>query len=65
MTPYNLYIYYDDTEGNRMPFPNEETPAVLRKWKYSVERQQDSVPTVEATLMYPRCLEDDWNALRP
>ena len=65
MTPYNLYIYYDDTEGNRMPFPDEKTPAVLRKWKYSVERQQDSVPTVEATLMYPRCLEDDWNALRP
>ena len=65
MTPYNLYIYYDDTEGNRLPFPNEETPAVLRKWKYSVERQQDSVPTVEATLMFPRCLEDDWNALRP
>ena len=65
MTPYNLYIYYDDTEGNRMPFPDEKTPAVLRKWKYSVERQQDSVPTVEATLMYPRCLEDDWNTLRP
>lgn len=65
MIPYNLYIYYDDTEGNRLPFPNEETPAVLRKWKYSVERQQDSVPTVEATLMYQRCLEDDWNALRP
>ena len=65
MTPYNLYIYYDDTEGNRLPFPNEETPAVLRKWKYSVGRQQDSVPTVEATLMFPRCLEDDWNALRP
>lgn len=65
MTPYNLHIYYDDTEGNRLPFPNEKTPAVLRKWKYSVERQQDSVPTVEATLMYPRCLEDEWNALRP
>ena len=65
MTPYNLYIYYDDTEGNRLPFPDEGTPAVLRKWKYSVERQQDSVPTVEATLMYPRCLEDEWNALRP
>lgn len=65
MTPYNLYIYYDDTEGNRLPFPDAKEPAVLRKWKYSVERQQNSVPTVEATLMYPRCLEDEWNALRP
>lgn len=65
MTPYNLHIYYDDTEGNRLPFPDAKEPAVLRKWKYSVERQQDSVPTVEATLMYQRCLEDDWNSLRP
>lgn len=65
MTPYSLHIYYDDTEGNRLPFPDEKTPAVLRKWKYSVERQQDSVPTVEATLMHSRCLEDEWNALRP
>lgn len=65
MTPYSLHIYYDDTEGNRLPFPDAKEPAVLRKWKYSVERQQDSVPTVEATLMHSRCLEDDWNALRP
>lgn len=65
MTPYSLHIYYDDTEGNRLPFPDAKEPAVLRKWKYSVERQQDSVPTVEATLMHSRCLEDDWNVLRP
>lgn len=65
MTPYSLHIYYDDTEGNRLPFPDAKEPAVLRKWKYSVERQQDSVPTVEATLMHSRCLEDEWNALRP
>lgn len=65
MTPYSLHIYYDDTGGNRLPFPDAKEPAVLRKWKYSVERQQDSVPTVEATLMHSRCLEDDWNALRP
>ena len=65
MTPYSLHIYYDDTEGNRLPFPDAKEPAVLRKWKYSVERQQDSVPTVEATLMHSRCLEDDWNTLRP
>lgn len=65
MTPYSLHIYYDDTEGNRLPFPDAKEPAVLRKWKYSVERQQDSAPTVEATLMHSRCLEDDWNALRP
>lgn len=64
MTPYSLHIYYDDAEGNRLPFPDVKEPAVLRKWKYSVERQQDSVPTVEATLMHSRCLEDDWNALR-
>lgn len=65
MTPYSLHIYYDDTEGNRLPFPDAKEPAVLRKWKYSVERQQDSVPTVEATLMHSRCLEDEWNTLRP
>lgn len=65
MTPYSLHIYYDDAEGNRLPFPDAKEPAVLRKWKYSVERQQDSVPTVEATLMHSRCLEDDWNTLRP
>ena len=65
MTPYSLHIYYDDTEGKRLPFPDAKEPAVLRKWKYSVERQQDSVPTVEATLMHSRCLEDEWNTLRP
>ena len=65
MTPYSLHIYYDDTGGNRLPFPDVKEPAVLRKWKYSVERQQDSVPTVEATLMHSRCLEDEWNTLRP
>lgn len=65
MTPYRLHIYYDDAEGNRLPFPDAKEPAVLRKWKYSVERQQDSVPTVEATLMHSRCLEDEWNTLRP
>lgn len=65
MTPYSLHIYYDDTGGNRLPFPDAKEPAVLRKWKYSVERQQDSVPTVEATLMHSRCLEDEWNTLRP
>ena len=65
MTPYSLHIYYDDAEGKRLPFPDAKEPAVLRKWKYSVERQQDSVPTVEATLMHSRCLEDEWNALRP
>lgn len=65
MTPYSLHIYYDDTEGNRLPFPDAKEPAVLRKWKYSVERQQDSVPTIEATLMHSRCLEDEWNTLRP
>ena len=65
MTPYSLHIYYDGTEGNRLPFPDAKEPAVLRKWKYSVERQQDSVPTVEATLMHSRCLEDEWNTLRP
>lgn len=65
MTPYRLHIYYDDAEGNRLPFPDAKEPAVLRKWKYSVERQQDSVPTVEATLMHSRCLENEWNTLRP
>lgn len=65
MTPYSLHIYYDDAEGNHLPFPDAKEPAVLRKWKYSVERQQDSVPTVEATLMHSRCLEDEWNTLRP
>ena len=65
MTPYSLHIYYDDTGGDRLPFPDVKEPAVLRKWKYSVERQQDSVPTVEATLMHSRCLEDEWNTLRP
>ena len=65
MTPYSLHIYYDDAEGKRLPFPDAKESAVLRKWKYSVERQQDSVPTVEATLMHSRCLEDEWNALRP
>lgn len=65
MTPYSLHIYYDDAGGNRLPFPDAKEPAVLRKWKYSVERQQDSVPTVEATLMHSRCLEDEWNTLRP
>ena len=65
MTPYSLHIYYDDAEGKRLPFPDAKEPAVLRKWKYSVERQQDSVPTVEATLMHSRCLEDEWNTLRP
>ena len=65
MTPYSLHIYYDGTGGNRLPFPDAKEPAVLRKWKYSVERQQDSVPTVEATLMHSRCLEDEWNTLRP
>lgn len=65
MTPYSLHIYYYGTGGNRLPFPDAKEPAVLRKWKYSVERQQDSVPTVEATLMHSRCLEDEWNTLRP
>lgn len=65
MTPYSLHIYYEDTEGNRLPFPDAKEPAVLQKWKYSVERQQDSVPTVEAALMHSRCLEDEWNTLRP
>ena len=65
MIAHSLYIYYDTSEGERKLFPNDKSPAILHKWKYTAERQADSVPSVEATLMHARCLENEWNRLRP
>lgn len=65
MLAHSLHIYYNDKEGNKHYFPDDNSPAILRKWKYSASRQKEGVPTVEATLPYPSCLDNSWYALKP
>lgn len=46
-------------DGVTQPFPSALRPAVLGTFTYTAQRMS-SAPTITATLMYPRCLDDEW-----
>lgn len=46
-------------DGKAAPFPSADAPAVLGTYTYTAQRMAGA-PSITATLMYPRCLDDEW-----
>lgn len=49
-----------NAEGNAVPFPSAQEPAVLSEWSYTAERMA-SAPTITGSLMHRMCLDDLWS----
>lgn len=48
-----------DVDGVAKTFPLNSAPAILGTFTYTGERM-GGAPSITATLMYPRCLDDEW-----
>lgn len=53
-----LSIYTLNDNGSKSAFPNEENQAKVRAYTYTVGRM--GALSLNATLMYPECLDDKW-----
>ena len=42
------------------PFPNSDNPIEIGEFRYDAKRM-GGAPTISATVMYPTCLDDEWN----
>lgn len=54
----SLYIMRD-VGGRHHKFPSDTNPAKIRTYTYTAQRM-GGTPTLTASIMYPRCLDDEW-----
>jgi hypothetical protein len=57
-----LYTFVDGV--NDTPFPNSSNQAQLGAFRYNAKRMGSVFPTIEGTLMYPKCLDNELQGKR-
>lgn len=56
-----LKIYTEKDDGTRVNFPDEQGATTLSIVDFSYSGSRMEIPSLSASIKYPRCLDSDWN----